>query len=203
LLFLTGLGGIGKSTALYAVQSYLRLNDKFRIVYIHNVEKLFESSEELKNEIYFTFYQEISQGNSQVKGHSEFINEVKAFESKESQKTERILEEVKKMFELLIKHCRAIKKKLILIIDNYNKIDSLMNSKKDAKKDFATELNGVFRGLECGLTIISASCNNETQENTKKIIPLYYIYSHLAYRLIWLIMVIVCRLVWVKVLFFY
>jgi hypothetical protein len=80
------------------------------------------------------------------------------------------------MFELLIKHCRTIKKKLILIIDNYNKIDSLMNSKKEAKQDFATELNGVFRGLECGLTIILASCNNETQQDTRKIILAKNIY---------------------------
>jgi hypothetical protein len=172
LLFLTGLGDIGKSTALYAVQSYLRLNDAFRIIYIHDVEELFFSSAKLKNEIYFTFHQYIqssqdnSQGNIQDKSNDNknLIKAIMAFEEN------RIFEDIRDMFELLLSHCDSIGKKLILIIDNYNKIDSLVNTTQTTyskEQDLAIKLNGLFRRLKCHLKIISASSNNETQQCTK------------------------------------
>jgi nucleoside-triphosphatase THEP1 len=159
-LFLTGLEGIGKSTALFAVQSYLRLNDKLRVVYIHDVEELIYSSAKLKNEIYFTLHQE-----------SKLIEAIKAIESKESQKARRILNEIRDIFELVISHCRTNEKKLIVIIDNYNKIDFFMNSTLEIyreEKEFAMQLNDFFHGLKCDLKIISASSNNDTQQATTK-----------------------------------
>jgi chromosomal replication initiation ATPase DnaA len=106
LLFLTGSEGIGRSTALFAVQSYLRLNDKLRIVYIHDVEELICSSAKLKNEIFFTFHLDYI-----------FNDEIEKIESKESQKAWRILDEIRDIFELVISHCRKHEKKLIVIKD--------------------------------------------------------------------------------------
>jgi regulator of extracellular matrix RemA (YlzA/DUF370 family) len=135
---------------------------------------LFFSTEE--NEIYFTFHQEMSQNKDQVnrqdkrKDHSDFIKAIKAIKSKESQESKRILEEIENIFKLLIDHCGK-KIKLILIVDNYYEILSLINTRtKDVDKEektFATDLNDLFRRLKGSLTIILASCNNETQQSTQ------------------------------------
>jgi hypothetical protein len=82
LLFLTGLEGIRKSTTLFAVQSYLRLNDKLRIVYIHDVEELIYSPAKLKNEMYFIFHR------------SYIFSDIEKIESKEAQKARRILDSI-------------------------------------------------------------------------------------------------------------
>jgi hypothetical protein len=74
------------------------------------------SSAKLKNEIYFTFHLDYI-----------FNDEIEKIESKESQKARRILDEIRDIFELVISHCRKDEKKLIVIIDNYNKIDFFMN----------------------------------------------------------------------------
>jgi hypothetical protein len=126
LLFLSGLGGIGKSTALYTVQSYLRLDDRLRIVYVHDVRALFSGSEVLKREVYFTFHKD-----------KDLIYSIKAIESKEPIKSEQIVEEIQKIFELLDTHCHSEeeKKKLIVIFDNYNQIDYFMHyAKPELKK---------------------------------------------------------------------
>jgi hypothetical protein len=167
LLFLSGLEGIGKSTALYTIQSYLRLDDQLRIVYVHDLAALLFGLEVLKNEIYFTFYQD-----------KDLIDSIKAIESKESITFERELQSIFKLLETHC-HCQAEKKKLIVIFDNYNRIDYYMHYGKPELKEtvLAHQLDDYIRHwLKSDLTIISSSCNNETKEDVMK--PIYGLYSY-------------------------